>query len=169
MRSERGNAVVEFTLVGIPLVFILISIFEISRGMWVYHTIAHAVKNANRFLIVKGENCIASGNSCGVTIGRIAQEIRDSGVGLDPAQLNVTLISLGDIRTCNPIQTCLANTTPWPTLTTPAAAGSGRGQNITIQANIPFRSAIALFWPGAARTRFGVFNLGAASTEKIQF
>ena len=170
MRSQRGNSTIEFTLVGIPLMFILISIFEISRGMWMYHTVAHAVKNANRFLIVKGENCIAAGNSCGVTLGRIAQEIRDGGVGLDPAELNVTLISAGDTRNCNPLQTCMADTTPWPTLTTPAAPGSSRGQNITIQATFPFRSAISTFWPGAGRgMTFGVFNLGAASTEKIQF
>ena len=28
-----GQSLVEFTLVGIPIVFVLISIFEISRGM----------------------------------------------------------------------------------------------------------------------------------------
>ena len=34
-----GQSLVEFTLVGIPLIFVLISVFEISRGMWMYHTL----------------------------------------------------------------------------------------------------------------------------------
>ena len=173
--SRRGNAMLEFTLIGIPLVFILISIFEVSRGMWIYHTLAHAVTDTNRFVIVKGENCVAPGNACGVTVRRIAEEFRDLGVGLIPADANLSLISPGDQRDCFPLQGCLDgtdpdSTTPWPTLTTPAAFGSGRGQNITVRATMPFRSAISLFWPGAGPgINFGVFLLGATSTEKIQF
>ena len=30
---SRGNTMVEFTLVGIPIMFALISVFEISRAM----------------------------------------------------------------------------------------------------------------------------------------
>src|SRR5215831_11346653 len=40
---QRGATTVEMTLVGIPLMFVLVSIFEMSRGMWVYHTVANAV------------------------------------------------------------------------------------------------------------------------------
>ena len=34
------------TLVGIPIIFTLICVFEISRGMWIYHTLAYAVNDA---------------------------------------------------------------------------------------------------------------------------
>jgi TadE-like protein len=174
--SRRGNALLEFTLIGIPLLFVLISIFEISRGMWIYDTLAHAVKDTNRFVIVKGENCVATGNACGVTVQRIAEEFRDLGVGLIPADANLSLIALDHQVDCFPLSNCLAGGShadialPWPTRTTPPATGSGRGQNITVRATMPFRSALAFFWPGAGPGfTFGVFNLGATSTEKIQF
>jgi Flp pilus assembly protein TadG len=37
-RTRRGSSILEFVLVGIPIIFVLISLFEISRGMWTYHT-----------------------------------------------------------------------------------------------------------------------------------
>ena len=40
---------VEMTMVGIPLIFMLLAIFEMSRGMWMYHTLSYAVKNGVRF------------------------------------------------------------------------------------------------------------------------
>ena len=177
-RDHRtGSSLLEFTLIGIPLLFTLISIFEVSRGMWMYHTVAHAVKQTSRFVIVKGENCVASTNACGVTVQRIAEEFRDAGVGLLPSEATLTLTSLGTAPVnCNPLDSCLSGggnaqrNTPWPTLTTPAAPGSGRGQNLTVQATVPFRSAIAMFWPGAGGgVQFGTFLLGSTSTEKIQF
>ena len=171
MRRNRraGSTLVEFTLVGIPLMFILISIFEISRGMWVYQTLAYATKEATRFVVVKGANCVQNGNTCGVTVQTVARIIEDRGVGLVPAELNVTLASLTDTRTCNPLSSCFNNATPWPTLTTPPDTGSNTGQNIRVTATYPFRSAISLFWPGTAGQQFGVFTLGSTSVEGVQF
>jgi hypothetical protein len=175
LHLQRGSSLLEFTLVGIPLIFILISIFEVSRGMWIYHTMAYAVKETSRFVIVKGENCIASGNACGVTVQRIAQEFASAGVGLDPNETNLSLIVVGDQRDCFPLQGCLSgsdgdSSVAWPTVASPAFPGSGRGQNLTVRATVPFRSAISLFWPGAGRgINFPAFLLGSTSTEKIQF
>src|SRR5712691_796245 len=80
---RRGQAMLEFTFVGIPIMFVLISIFEISRGMWVYHTLANSVKAGVRYAVVHGQNCGQNGNTCQVHISDIAQKIRDAGVGLD--------------------------------------------------------------------------------------
>ena len=57
--KRRGNSMIEFTLVGIPLMFVLISIVELSRGMWIYHTLAHAVKEGTRYTAVRGQNSSA--------------------------------------------------------------------------------------------------------------
>src|SRR5215212_5363994 len=88
MRKRRyltgGNSLVEFTLVGIPLIFILIATFELSRGMWSYHTLAYAVKSGARYTIVHGQNCAIAPNACTVTIGQIAATIKSAGVGLPP-------------------------------------------------------------------------------------
>ena len=43
-RAQRGATTIEMTLVGIPIIFLLISTFEISRGMWMYNTAATAVR-----------------------------------------------------------------------------------------------------------------------------
>ncbi len=57
-KAERGSTVIEMTLVGIPIIFTLISVVEISRGMWMYHTLAYAAKNGVRLAVVHGRNCI---------------------------------------------------------------------------------------------------------------
>ena len=53
-RKRLGQTLVEFTFVGIPIIFVLISVFEMSRGMWMYHTLAYSVKQGVRFAIVHG-------------------------------------------------------------------------------------------------------------------
>src|SRR6266853_2478538 len=99
-RKQRGQSMVEFTFVGIPLLFVLISIFEVSRGMWMYHTMAYAVKVGVRYAIVHGGNCGKNGNTCKVNLGpssdatSIAGVIRNAGVGLVPTTTLLTFTSL---------------------------------------------------------------------------
>jgi len=111
-RRQCGQALVEFTLVGIPLIFVLISVFEISRGMWVYHTLAHSVREGVRYASVHGNNCATNGNTCVVNMGPIgntcngsntsvAEVIRCAAVGLDPAttQIKFYTFTLGNAKT----------------------------------------------------------------------
>jgi Flp pilus assembly protein TadG len=164
-QRQRGSAMIEFTLVGIPMIFVLISVFEISRGMWNYHTLAYAVKEGTRYAIVHGSDCSSDPqNSCGVTVGQVAQRIQYAGIGLDPSQVQLTFTSSGNSITCN-LNACLGNPTVWPEapLNTPGSA-------LTIGASLPFQSALAMFWPGAASgASFPTFNLTAGSSDIIQF
>ncbi len=171
-RRNRGNTLLEFTLVGIPMIFVLISVFEISRGMWIYHTLAHTVKEGARFTIVHGRDCELAPNSCVITVGDIAQRIRRDGVGLLPGELNVTLTSQSNsplpVVTCHPLTNCLSGSTAaqqWPQY-----PSNQPGMDITITGTYPFRSAISMFWPGAGRgMNFGVFTFPAQSTQTMQF
>ena len=43
---------VEFSLVLLLLLFVLFSIMEFSRAIWIYGTAAHAAKEGARFAIV---------------------------------------------------------------------------------------------------------------------
>ena len=79
----RGNATIEFTLVGIPLVFILISTIEMARGMWIYHTLAYSVKEGTRYAIGRGQNSPTT-----ATVRDVCNAIAQSGVGLLPEDLN---------------------------------------------------------------------------------
>jgi len=167
-RNRRGgNAMIEFVFVGIPLIFVLISIFEIARGMWLYHTLAHAVKEGARFTIVHGQNCWTAPNSCRVTVRDIVQRIQQQGTGLLPQELDIVLEAQNSKVTCSPdlvSSGCWTNTNFWPFY-----PGNQPGLDITINGRYPFRSAIAMFWPGTKPMQFGVFTFSASSRESIQF
>lgn len=160
----------EFALVGIPLIFVLISTFEMARGMWIYHTLAYAVREGTRFTAFHGYDCTgAAGNSCSKTIADIAGQVRRSGVGLLPDQLSLTFTA--NAGTANApavscvLRDCLLNTTVWP----PNGANYP-GMDVQTSAVYPFSSAIAMFWPGAGSgVEFPTVNFPAASQEEIQF
>jgi len=167
---RRGQTMLEFTLVGIPIMFTLISIFEISRGMWVYHTAANAVKAGVRYAVVHGRDCDQNGNTCPTTVSQVARVIQDAGVGLSVSDTSVTF-SLGTgalkttVKTCNlgvsGAGGCVGDATRFPT--------AGRGEPISIDLLTPFRSALAMFWPGSRPTQFSGFNFPAGSSDNIQF
>jgi len=176
-RGRCGSAMLEFTFVGIPLVFVLISVFEMARGMWVYHTLAYAVKEGVRYAIVHGQNCGIAPNACRITVGQVTTRIKDAGIGLLPNELQIELY-YGDLDpndgspvqaplTCNPISSCLGNGAFWPD---PENPFSQVGNRISIRGIFPFRSALSMFWPGGGKpVQFGTVNFGATSTEEIQF
>jgi Flp pilus assembly protein TadG len=171
-RRQRGSTLLEFTLVGIPLIFLLISTVEIARGMWIYATLAHAVRQGTRFTAVKGQNCVTSPNSCSVTIARIAQEMQRAGIGLDPAAFsNVTFTAYaGRTITHATLQDCLADTTSWPTTPGSSDPGATTGADLEISVIYPFRTAMSMFWPGAGKASgAGIFYFPASSRESIQF
>ena len=164
-RQRGGSTLIEFTLVGVPLIFALISIFELCRGMWIYDTLAATVKTGARYAVVHGQNCSTAGNTCAVTIAQIAARMQNTGVGLLPDQLSLTFTpSSGSAITCT-MTNCLANNTAWP----PSSA-YGIGNNVTIYGSYPFRSMISMLWPDAGKVNtFGAVTFGATSKERIQF
>jgi Flp pilus assembly protein TadG len=166
--QRRGSTLIEFTLVGIPMIFVLISTFEMARGMWIYHTLAYAVKEATRYASVHGVSCTTSPNSCGVTIGDIATVLKRSGPALIPNQLTVTFKPSAGSSTTGTLATLMTSTTAWPPAS--PAGTNAIGQPLTISAVYPFRSAIAMFWPGTkAQGGPGLVYFPASSTDRIQF
>jgi len=170
VRTNRvGSATLEMTLVGIPIIFVLISIFEMSRGMWVYHTLAYSVKAGTRFAAVHGQDCVTLPptvtNNCAKTIADVAAVIENAGIGLDVKFTKLTFTPGG--TACYFSQgssPCSAVTSQWP-----PDGSNGIGQTIKIDIIVPFNSALAMFWPGTRPVSFALVNLGATSTEVIQF
>jgi Flp pilus assembly protein TadG len=161
----RGNAIVEMSLIGIPIIFVLISIFEVARGMWIYHTLAYALKEGTRYAIVHGQNCSVAPNSCATTVGAIATRIRNAGVGLDPSLLQVQMKSLTDDTGLQSLSALEGDATVFPT-----GAGASLQAPITFSAEYPFTSALAMLWPGVkVGAKFGSYTLPASSQERIQF
>ena len=165
IRGRKGAAMLEFTLVGIAMIFMLISFFEIARGMWTYHTLSYAVREGTRYASVHGKDC-ASPNTCQVTIGQITTAIKSAGPGLDPNTTTVTFTPANGAATSDTMTNLIANSTTWP----PASANAV-GQTVKIAVTYPFRTILAMFWVGDGRpiSDSQVFNLSASSSELIQY
>src|SRR5438046_1750407 len=114
--QTAGNSLLEFTLVGIPLIFVLISTFEMSRGMWNYQSLAYGVKSGVRYAVVHGQTCGTTGNNCMVTIGQIASVIQATGVGLPGDLVTLTFTTASGVATTCVLNDCIAsyNSAPWP-------------------------------------------------------
>lgn len=162
----------EFTFVGIPLIFVLISVEEMARGMWVYHTLAYAVKEGTRYTIVHGQNNPTA------TLKKVCDVILNAGPGLIPNQLTLTFTSLGGSFGPMPASNCTGIDTPWPPGNlTGTILDNQPGQVISITATYPFISAISMFWPGSRGINFqnftcngaGTFCLPAGSQDTMQF
>ena len=164
-RARRGNALVEFTLVGIPMIFLLISTFEMARGMWIYHTLVSAVKQGARYASVHGKLCATSPNSCTVKVSDVAAQVQNAGVGLIPASLSLTITTQGTAPVVCTLNNCLTNTS-----TCPDPAGNAVGNTIELDATYPFTSIICMFWAGGGSTLpLGTINLPASARERIRF
>ena len=177
-RGNRGNSILEFTLVGIPVIFVLISIFEIARGMWIYHTLAYALKEGTRYATVHGGGCATPPNSCYVQIRDIAARIQNAGVGLLPDQLvNLKFVSTTRTVNCARLSDCLQasgnGAVYWPALPSGSAgypdAGANFGADIEIDAQYGFASAISLLWPGAGGMVYPSFTFPGGSRERIHY
>jgi len=172
---RRGNALIEFTLVGIPLMFVLFSIFEAARGMWQYVTLCHAVEEATRFAVVHGDNCGASPNACSVTVGDVVTRFGRAGGGLnrDKVQLELragcqagaiySAAACASVKT-GTLQSLVSDATTWPDFGAPGL------ESVEVIATYPFETVFAVFWPGVGGTRSAPsFSLQAVSREMVQF
>jgi len=175
-----GQSLVEFTLVGIPLIFVLISVFEISRGMWMYHTLAYSVKAGVRYASVHGVNCTNNGNNCTVNMGPVADTcagnpsvadvIKCAAIGLDPTKTTISFYTFTLNNAKIPQGSCTlaknsCTATPFP----PLGANRPGADRIEIDISTPFTSALAMLWPGAKPVSFATGNLGATSADGVQF
>ena len=161
-KGRKGNAIIEFTLVAIPLIFIQISIVEICRGMWDYHSLAQAVKAASRSAATRGAGCAGAG--CAITVSQIATTISAYALGMPASALNVTLTSNAGSVTCNPLSACSGNNTVWP-----PAGGNTAGSDIVISGSYNFTSMLTMFAPGTNGMQFSGVTFTAKSRQVILF
>jgi Flp pilus assembly protein TadG len=168
-RQSGGNTFIEFTLVGIPIIFVLISIFQVCCGMWLYHTLMFAAKEGTRYAIVHGINCSRNGNSYCVTVSNIATMINSAALGLNPSQMTVTLTPAQGSVTTDTLANLLNGGT-YSTTTWPPAGANAVGQPVTVSVAYPFNSGISMFWPGLKPMGpLGRIYLPASSIDLIQF
>jgi Flp pilus assembly protein TadG len=168
----------EFVLVGIPMLFGVISIEEMARGMWQYHTLQYAVKMANSYASVHGATCSSSANSCTVDVSNVVGVFQTNAIGVPMSSVAVTLSSetAGNAVTCSQVSTCSSNSS-WSTQWPPTASGDNAvGNWIKFRADYTFKTALAMFWPGAggpvsfgSSLGAGKFDFPGYSFQIIQF
>jgi Flp pilus assembly protein TadG len=121
MRARRGSAMLEFVLVGVPLIFVWISIVEMSIAMWYNHTLAYAVKMAGTYASVHGAKYLAASGTTGL-LKNTATVLRDNAAGMLPSTITVTFKSISGTDHSTVLATyscvlsaCVADTaTVWP-------------------------------------------------------
>lgn len=155
----------EFTLVGIAMIFVLISLFEISRGLWAYHTLAYAIREGTRYAAMHGTDC-ATPNTCQVTIGQIVTVIQNAGGGFDPGNTTLTFTPLNSAATTGTLTNLSSNNTVFP-----PSGSNGLGQQVSIKADYGFRTILAILWvgDGGPVNDSQTFHLKVSSAEPVQF
>jgi Flp pilus assembly protein TadG len=164
-RRQAGSTALEFVLVGIAMIFMLICLFEISRGLWAYHTLAYAVREGTRYASMHGKDCAQSPNSCTVTIGNIITYMKSAGGGFDPDNTTLTFTPQSGTATSDTLTNLASSTTRFP----PSGA-SAQGNTVQISSQYKFRTVLAMLWFGGSPINDSrTFYLSASSKELIQF
>lgn len=162
--SRRGVAIVEFTMVGIAVIFVTASIIEMSIESWRYASMMYAIQVAGRYACQHGRTCGKNGNSCLIEVENVASMINTQAPSLDPAKLNVTLTTQSATVTCNPLNNCLTNTAQFP-----KSADNGVGLPITITATYPMLTPFPMAWFGSTTAAQTSVTLGATTEQLIVF
>jgi len=163
-RRSKGNALLEFTLVGVPMILVFISIFEVGLIMWTYTTLAYAAKELNRYIAVHGKHCSSGTNNCTLTVGNVATAAESYALGLSSSTLNLTLTSPSTTYNCNPVSSCTSNSNAWP-----PAADSTVGTLIQVRMQYQVNMVLPMMWPGSPAATYGGHNLGAYSAQRVLF
>ncbi len=160
-RGRRGNVLLEFTLMGIPVILLTISVVEISLAMWQYHTLEQCAVSGARYVVTHGANCAGS---CSITVGNVVTRITQTGIGLDPAKLSITLKSANSNTTYNPASSYQTSATAFP-----PAADAAVGNDITVTVSQTISNPFLMYWPGAANVQQSAVTLSGTSRQRIVF
>ena len=57
--EQRGQALVEFSLVGIIFFAVVFGMIDVGRAVWNYNTLAQATREGTRYAVVHGARCDA--------------------------------------------------------------------------------------------------------------
>ena len=86
--AERGQVVVEFSLVVSAALVLLFGIFDTGRALFAYDAVSNAARVGSRFAMVRGSTCEVA--ACPATSASIQTYVQEHTPGLEPSQLTVT-------------------------------------------------------------------------------
>lgn len=160
-KSRSGNTLIEFSLLGIPIVFITMTIVSVSIAMWQFHCLAYASEASAAYASVHGATCAQNGNSCSITIGNMATYFASQAIALPQSQVTVKFKDGSGTTTCNPLNSCTSSSTQFP-----LASYNSVGTDVTVTATYTLKNPIGMLWPSTSARNFTV---GATSRQRILF
>ena len=163
-RRERGASMVEFVIAGIAGITLMISTIQMGMAMWNYHTLAEAIHETNRYAASHGRGCNSSG--CNITVADIVAKLRAVAVGIPASNINLTLTSTTQSRTCNPITSCTSDTTQWPPNDN---FDNGAGNYTTMTGKVVVKSVLINLWYGISGQRRDSIAMTSTSSVPIVF
>jgi Flp pilus assembly protein TadG len=163
-RNRRGgNALIEFSLLGVPLMFVTISVVSISIDMWEFHNLAFATDATARYISMHGATCSANSNSCTITVGNVANYFETVGMALMHSTAVLYLTDGSGTTTCNPVSTCTSSSTQFPN-----ASYNSVGSDIKVKATYVLKSPFPMYWPPRDDPPSD-FTVAATSRQRILF
>ncbi|MGD1072428.1 MAG: hypothetical protein ABSB15_20070 [Bryobacteraceae bacterium] len=161
--NRRGDALIEFTLLGIPLVFATISVVEVGIDMWEFHNLAFVAGVTSRYISMHGATCAQNGNSCTITVGTIATFFIAEGKALNSGSAIMALTDGSGTTTCNPVSSCTSSATKFPN-----ASYNSVGSNITVKATYTLTNPFFMYWAPETVAAHD-FTVAASSQARIVF
>jgi Flp pilus assembly protein TadG len=162
--NRRGSALIEFTLVGIPVIFLTVSVLSISIDMWEFHELPHAVEMTARYAATHGQGCTQNSSTCGITVASMVTYFEGQNISLLPSLVNVTFTDGSGSTHCSPLTNCASSSATFP-----SAGHNAPGQDVTVYATYTLKNPVAMFWPSNAQGVWQAFTVGATSRQRILF
>ena len=163
-KSRGGFALIEFTIIAVPMIFLTLSIIEASIGMWQYHSMAFAVDSATRLAVTHGRTCTQNGNTCSITLGTLTTYLVSQAPALEASKLNLTLYTHASTTACYPLTNCTSSTAQFPDSTDNAV-----NFDVNIVVSYPVANPMPMLWPGSQASPGSAFTLSATSRQRIVF
>jgi hypothetical protein len=156
---------IEFILAGIASATLMISTVQISLAMWNYHTLAYAVHETNRYIIVHGRACSQGTNNCTITVANIVSKFQSNSIGLDASKVTLTLTpQTSTAKSCSPITACSNSSDQWPPSTN---LDNYIGRYSTVKASYTTGLGIVSLWFRSKGTRIGTATFTSQSKLAI--
>jgi Flp pilus assembly protein TadG len=163
---RRGATLIEFTLLGIPAIFLCTSIVACSIGMWQFFMLNYAVAETARYASMHGATCVHSAsnpNDCSIMQTDVATYFENAAIALAPASTTLKLTDGSGVTTCSPVTSCSS------AAMFPSAGNNAVGSNITIQGSYTLLNPIFMFWPSGGSVAAHNVNVSSSSTQAILF
>lgn len=126
LEAQRGATLVEFAISSLVMLMVMFGILECSLLLYTYHTVSSAARQASRWAMVRGSDCVAS--TCPADAKAVKSYVLTQVPLLDTAQVNVT-------TTWSSSNGCTVASSSGP---------AGPGCTVAVQISYPFQLHIPL-------------------------